>query len=822
MSFLQKKNAHPHIKYLISAIFILIIASLIPLLKNYGSINVWSDVFIPFLPEHSQKMTYEWLDRGNGEYFINTYRVWMYILVPFKKLGLSIYQVGFLLQFSIFFLSGFGIYKIFSLIEGRYSLLGLIPALFFIYSPHLLDHHLYQIGTIGAVWVTYYFIKFIILKKFTFRDAILANLFFASIIDLPNPKYHFLVVLTIVFILSFSLISRVITFSDIKANLKNLVIFILISSYLLLPLGYFAYSFQHFNPTTINTKQGYGTSGETLDYDVAHIHKMMRLFHTPNLDVKSGELINTTFYFFSYYLIPIIILGIFPFVIFKTTGRKKGIYLVIYATALCFIFLSKSSNPPFGFIYENLLSVQSFAFMRTTAGIVLYAAVFYAIIYGLLFSYLHKHFRHKFITLTIFLILISIWGFPLWSGRSFLNRDLSPNQRAKYGLTVPEVYYQAAGFLGQYKTDAKVEIYQAPSGYQQNTWGYNGFIFYPFLIDKPPVYLDNSTREGLNKSRVNMRFILHDKTLLLYGSLPNLQLPKGSQRIFQSSMVDIYRLSDQRFLPHFYTPSRNAVTKKVSKLFLTAIDNSTGYFSTENPPELLKKIPATTKRLPTIEYKKMNPTKYRVIIHGAKGIFPIIFNENFHPSWKLYMGNINTIKKSNKTMRQNLTHFYRVFQQNESDQATTNEAIQLASNGSLSTLGDLKEKQNRVYAYPNSVRTLATSENYRINFISKKFLTTLQNDNLPDNYYFETFVLKEIPDSHLLANNYFNSWLIDTDRICYRNTSCIRNSDSSYDMELVVEFFPQKLVNIGLTISLGTVLIYCFGRVLLLIKKVIR
>ncbi len=55
--------------------------------------------------------------------------------------------------------------------------------------------------------------------------------------------------------------------------------------------------------------------------------------------------------------------------------------------------------------------------------------------------------------------------------------------------------------------------------------------------------------------------------------------------------------------------------------------------------------------------------------------------------------------------------------------------------------------------------------------------------------------------THLSANGYANAWLIDPKKICLSN-NCSRNKDGSYEMKLLVEFFPQKLFYIGGSISI--------------------
>ncbi len=68
-----------------------------------------------------------------------------------------------------------------------------------------------------------------------------------------------------------------------------------------------------------------------------------------------------------------------------------------------------------------------------------------------------------------------------------------------------------------------------------------------------------------------------------------------------------------------------------------------------------------------------------------------------------------------------------------------------------------------------------------------------------------------VPDEHHFElNGFLNGWYVDTDAYCNRQALCTRNADGSYDMEMVIEFTPQRWFYVGLIIS-GTTLIGCLG-----------
>jgi len=92
-----------------------------------------------------------------------------------------------------------------------------------------------------------------------------------------------------------------------------------------------------------------------------------------------------------------------------------------------------------------------------------------------------------------------------------------------------------------------------------------------------------------------------------------------------------------------------------------------------------------------------------------------------------------------------------------------------------------------------------------IHFISKNFQGTIQNNNLLDGNFFETWFLKKV-DNHQMVNGYANSWFIEPKKLC-KTGECEQNTDGSYDMELIVEFWPQQLFYIGCIISVSTLII---------------
>jgi hypothetical protein len=59
-------------------------------------------------------------------------------------------------------------------------------------------------------------------------------------------------------------------------------------------------------------------------------------------------------------------------------------------------------------------------------------------------------------------------------------------------------------------------------------------------------------------------------------------------------------------------------------------------------------------------------------------------------------------------------------------------------------------------------------------------------------------------DHHFELNGFLNGWYIDIDEHCKQKNLCTQNPDGSYDIELTLEFFPQRWFYLGLLISCAT------------------
>ncbi|MCK5510893.1 DUF3367 domain-containing protein [Candidatus Parcubacteria bacterium] len=91
----------------------------------------------------------------------------------------------------------------------------------------------------------------------------------------------------------------------------------------------------------------------------------------------------------------------------------------------------------------------------------------------------------------------------------------------------------------------------------------------------------------------------------------------------------------------------------------------------------------------------------------------------------------------------------------------------------------------------------------------------IQGEKSPQNFlqkarrHFGFWNEKEIArDNHIIANGFANAWWIDANDICKDKNFCNKNQDRTYDMEMIIEFWPQRWFYSGLFVS-GIIFLGC-------------
>jgi hypothetical protein len=265
---------------------------------------------------------------------------------------------------------------------------------------------------------------------------------------------------------------------------------------------------------------------------------------------------------------------------------------------------------------------------------------------------------------------------------------------------------------------------------------------------------------------------------------------------------------------------------------------------------------------PQFEFRKINPAKYRLRVHGARGNFPIILSEKFHPDWKAYLvpWKVTPISPYSETSIEFLSK-YKILNGNKNNQANLEELKNFLTQGWVSDLQNKQTKEITLNTLITRLEGIQTPRKLRkTDFVSKNYFGSIQNNNLPANSIWETWFPKDIllfcsessktnqncdptfsinsinkwrsnalqwPDLlHWQINSFANSWWIDTNFIrqipLSTDTSSQYyhlNQNGSVDFEIVLEFWPQRLFYMGGIFSI-TLFLSCV--VALALRRIFR
>jgi hypothetical protein len=564
-------------------------------------------------------------------------------------------------------------------------------------------------------------------------------------------------------------------------------------------------------------------------------------------------------------------LGVFLmlFISILLNKRKKKSLLLFIFLLVCCIFLMNKGRGIFDdsfvwMIFSNPILSSIRSFDKTF----IFLPFFVILVIFLNFKGIFD--RYKYV-LIAFLVLNLFSVYPFFTGEiqtkystAFKSGENYLNAEYSYIHKIPIEYFSSANKLNKSILDKK--ILRVPYNVLNST----GWINYPKwnvvgadptkqLFDYPSVYMNSVgsfgiwnygkiwNEQGNEESKwilpvaslLNVKYVIYHKDVAdkfiaqTIGKIRYYEENNLIIKIEDNDYFNVYRINI-KLLQHLYTAQNFIVSQRTVEDLPEIVSSpdwqthSVVFFRGQNKGketalESIKSQSPTGANTPVLEFKKINPTKYRVRVHGASGVFPLVFSESFHDGWKAYLNQNVNLKNKNDNSKLKIDN-YKILDGNTEDQVAKEELWDFVDSGYVTTLGDGKEKKIEHKKWDGLKEKLNYVEKYQIDFVSKNFQGTIQNDNLPNGNIFETWLKKPLDNSnHLMANGYANSWVIDTNFICNPAPSspqpsprigegvrCIQNPDGSYDFEIIVEFWPQRLFYVGLFIS-GTTLLACLG-----------
>lgn len=494
--------------------------------------------------------------------------------------------------------------------------------------------------------------------------------------------------------------------------------------------------------------------------------------------------------------------------------HKSRTYYFILFLGLLFIFLVKGPNDPFGFIntfvFDKLQLNTLFrtGYQRFTGFVALFLALAAAYSVDNFLGVANLTKTVKKLTgflfyATVLVSLVGVFAFPLWRGDLFESEGIIPSLRVR----IPEDYIKASDWLTN--NQSVFNVFPFPFSYYGGLgsfwWngGKDGYLgvyplnmmtdkgFFTFVDNNPagsvakaiagrmkevPIYMGFlNTRYVLFHKDSNWRFVkahpwwISADPVETENWLDNLQ---GLTLAGEFNGLKFYEVSNKYFLQRVYIPKTVYQLDSDSNTYNFQVDSRTYQSQSAFVPgpiftQLQQQVPSSLSlgdQVPTVEFRKVNPTKYRIRIHHAQGAFPLILSELFSQWWDLHL-----VPYSGTTISPN----------------------------------DISSQPSNIgksLANPSE----ATSENAAAtDFISDQINGSIQNNNLPTGFLTETWFRQPSFDSlsHFRINAFANSWIVDPSRVC-RDSTCQANKDGTYNLELVAEFWPQKLFYIGLGVSI--------------------
>ncbi len=650
---------------------------------------------------------------------------------------------------------------------------------------------------------------------------------------------------------------------EINYLLKMFSIIILINSWWIFP--FYNYMFDRYSEQKVvvknfsNMYKGAGGNGNLINILRNTLAKNSRWFFHIGYE--------NTYYNSFFILIGFLIAFIMMIPIIKNP-KKFFSFSLLYLIGVYFYL---SYTHPFGNIklwFLKLLPyhyvyIDKFNFMMI---MIVSTSILFGVGSAIIYKFMRKNIGKKTsIAVLSFIMIISsvIYVYPGWSNKLFNGYANLNGKKVTMLLKVPHYYDRAKNFLSSVKINYNIFILPN-AGFNSNLNWHFGYLdgaplfnllykHSTFSVQSPNndsyLFIDfqnhNYSNLSILLSMTSARYVIVQNDMiqgkrneirffgyshyLKYIPTPEiksiLNASKGLKLEKSFGKIDIYKLSDKYFLFKVWTPNKIIFVKQ--KLKLDALDNymvpitmqnnfgvRTGVFvnlfyknkhlgrikSYEldniinkysvtdkilyifNSVKILK-ISETAKKIaaPTIEFKEINPSKYAVIVHNARAGFPLIFNLMYLKSWDVYP---------------------QVYPES----------------ANINNSGNNLNDNNRMLKQAIANKNITFIGN---KFISKDINGTIQNNNIPDGHILQTLFERPLPDKyHFIANGYANSWWIDLNYIKKLGPRYYKvNKNGTIDFELIINYWPQRLLYIGIIVSVLSIIIFGIYLIYDTIKK---
>ncbi len=561
--------------------------------------------------------------------------------------------------------------------------------------------------------------------------------------------------------------------------------------------------------------------------------------------VKNLGLVNvdsTQFYLLALLAFVLFLAFIFSFLFSqsKEGWKKKAVMVFGFMVLLAIFFLNKGKGLPWegplhSLFADNLILCSLRSFDKIL--------IFFPFLLLMPYCLYSLNSRFKYIP-CVLLFFTFICTYPFLNGDIYKKyyaaeqgKDYMSSRYAAL-VKIPQEYFDITSGINRVKSDSKVLSLPwslenddlkgwliAPSWKNSGTNPISQYLDHPLVQANAPNafrgwnYGKDWNSQGTKDSFwllpfagfLNTKYLIYQKDVLkIFVSQAAAKIDFYRDNKFicllaSNSYFDFYEISDTYFLPHFYVPDRIRFVARADEIPLVLKNDvepgrlAILEFGTNAAQEAFE-----AAKEPVIEYKKISPSRYKVKFHGIKQSFSFVFSEQFFSFWKVY-------PKSYSKNQVAAVKTYKIFEYNDSFQASRDELKDYIARGWISELGNglVKKREQSLWISQNSEENYL--EHYRFDFISKNIKGTIQNDNISGGKFYDTFFLKAIDEKfHRIANGYANYWYIDLDYLKTEFPQVLSaNRGQTYDLEVIIEFWPQKLLNMSrvYTVIFATIVI---------------
>ena len=462
-------------------------------------------------------------------------------------------------------------------------------------------------------------------------------------------------------------------------------------------------------------------------------------------------------YFFYFTILACLTLIIF-YLKKKKDNDKKYMFFLMVVFLLFFTLALGPNSKLTGSIWTWAFNnIGGFAFFRSFTRFLIVPLITIIFLFAIFISKWKLKIIYKNIIIAILIIFLFSTNLIFFTG----------NLKGTLGsYNVPKEYNQLNEeyFLNDSKNYSVISFPNI--GYESYSWSINENIkdfpqmlyFNIYFFSKPIIYNCYALQLNSYNELFKKVFAYNDNFKFYDGFDNDLSYFNIRYVLVRKDLFDILNIDkkvDFQKYYNYFKNNKNYSLKEDNNYFtLFERNNYTPLFLSEN-----------------IYFKKINQTKYRLSIENLKTSQKLLFLENFHKGWKLYL-----------------------------------EPIPIKSTYQVSTTNNAAD--NNSGAEPDNVNSTNVFE-----YLSTQKL--LEGDEF--SYLWRQQVFDE---SHIKVNEYANGWSIDPEYIKknFDKKYYVENPDGSINIELVLYFKPQLFYYIGIIISVTT-FIFC---IIFLIIKLLR